>query len=131
MVREKRVEVRLAKPEEAEKIYEWSEPYIGDKSRFGFPTAKVFCSENGKPIQYMLVHVVAMWEGCAPNPDASDGELALGLKHLLDTLKAECQASGIKEIYALMGPDDIELELLALNNGWSELPYKVWRCRVG
>lgn len=126
----KRANVRFAGPQDAENILKWGSDNIGNADAFLYPAAKVLASENGKPLQYALIHSVCMLEGMAPNPDASALELVRGLKLMIDVIKAIALASGMKEIIALTGTADEKLEHLMVKDNWALLPYCAWRKKI-
>jgi hypothetical protein len=124
------IKIRLAGPQDLENIAEWSAPHREDLERYSYPTATILASENGRPIQYGLVTVAAMLEGLAPNPEAKSGDLALGLRGMIEEIRELCRKAGIKELYAVMSETDGSLKKLAKNNGWEEIPHSLWRLKV-
>jgi hypothetical protein len=126
----KNVSVRFAESRDAQNILEWAKGHIGNESAFAYPAAKILASENGRQLQYALIHSVCMLEGLAPNPDATDLELVRGLKMMIDAIKVLALTSGMKEIIALTTAVDEKLERLMVKTGWEEMPFSAWRLRL-
>jgi hypothetical protein len=126
----KKITVRLASPDESGKIIEWATPHVESWDKASYPTMRILCAENGKPIQYALTHCVAVLESLAPDPQATPEQLALSLKKITQSIEESALRVGIKEIIAMTGPDDEGLENLAERHGWEELPYRVWRKKI-
>lgn len=126
----KQIQIRLAQPEETGQILEWAAPNMESMDKLTYPTLRVLCAENGKPIQYALVHAVAVLETLAPDPKAKAGELALSLKRIVENIGEAASRIGVKEILAMTGPDDGALERLAQRHGWEKLNFSVWRKKL-
>ena len=126
----KNINVRFAEQQDAQNIFEWAKGNIGNEAAFSYPAAKILASENGKQIQYALIHSVCMLEGLAPNPNATDLELVRGLKMMIDAIKVLALTSGMKEIIALTTAVDEKLERLMVKTGWEEMPFSAWRLRL-
>jgi len=126
----RKISVRLAQPEETGQILEWASPHIESWEKVNYPTMRILCAENGQPIQYALVHAVAVLETLAPDPKAKPWTLALSLKRIIQDVEEAASRIGIREIIAMTGPDDEKLERLAEKNGWEKLDYTVWRKKI-
>ena len=128
----KKINVRLAKPEECEEMLNWMAPNCDDFSKVGYPTTRLVLSENGTgPIQYALIHMVAILQTLGPNPKAKNGELALGLKGIIERVGADLKRIGVEEMIAFTGPMDAGLEHLAERHGWEKLEgFTTWRRKL-
>ncbi len=96
--------VRLAKPEEAEEAVKWMSetPHNGfDPDVLGYDSTVTFCAEADKPIMYLPVQVTLTIEALGRNLGARKRETVIALNEMLETIKKFAIGAGIREIYFL------------------------------
>lgn len=93
------------------------------------PGTMTLCAYSpSKIIAFLPVQQPFMYETFAPNPEATDLELAMALKEFTQFLVSQAHIKNVAELYFLGSNNDTNS--LALNHLFEELPYKVYRCRV-
>lgn len=95
--------IRTAKPEDAENILRWGEEQkdinLFDPDVLLYPTTDVGCAENGKPIVYLPVQLAAVLESIVFNPAASERERSIALYKLVGAVLENAARSGVREAY--------------------------------
>jgi hypothetical protein len=130
----KHIFVRPARQNEAEQFLEWS---VANKDHSSFdpeiarqPGTFVLAAYNcDKVVAYIPVHRPFMLESLAPNPEASDFEVASALREFTQFLVSQCHIKNdVGHIYFLGNADDTNK--FASNHVYEELPWRVYRARV-
>src|SRR6266496_3303460 len=122
------VTVKAATPAQAQKIYDWSRPFLERDKLLIRPFASVLCAAvNEDPQMFAILQPAMIIESLAPNPQSSDFTLCRALLKIMQTV----QMQGWPEIYTLTGPNDQRLERLAAHYGFTKLPWTAWRKENG
>lgn len=122
---------RPFRKEDAQQFSEWA---IGnaansglDAGVLGYPSTEIICAERGgNPVLYVPIQRCLVMESMAPNPQASDVELALALDRIVSTVVWKSRQEGNGEI--LFSPSEPRIRALALANGFKDYP--MMRIRV-
>lgn len=127
------IDVRLA-DHETEPVVDWcqanSERNAFDRDVLTYPSTKVLAAHNnGTVYAYMPVQGVAMLESIGPNPAVNPLQVAAALVEMVQGASLMAYANGMREIYFLSS-DALTAEGSA-KLGFEELPYKVFRKRLG
>jgi xanthine dehydrogenase iron-sulfur cluster and FAD-binding subunit A len=124
--------IRLAIPDDAEKILAWSEANKErshfDAQTLAYPLTEVICAENGKTQLYMPVQLAAVLEAMAPNPEATEMEKAKALYLSIYAIFEQVRKQGVREIY-FIGTDP-QVVKLAERVGFEEVPWPVYRKKL-
>ncbi len=122
--------VRPAKQEEAGIFLEWAKTQPEWDAYIGIhPGTMTLCAYNKeKIVAFLPVQQPFMYETFAPNPEATDLELAAAMKELTQFLISQAHLKNVAEIYFL-GSDEGTDEF-ATNQIFEKLPFTVYRVRV-
>lgn len=98
-----------------------------DPDVFTYPATAILVAEDGKDKVYQPVQTCFVLETLGYHEGISDQSLALAMKQFTSILMWEMSEKGIGETYFL-GTNE-ETNTFALNNGYEEVTYKVFRLR--
>lgn len=129
---DKKLTVRLAKPEEAETILQWM---IANSAKNNFdlqsvvcPSTMVLCAENGTPKVFMPMQAVFVLDSLGPNPAIGHSEQVLALAELLQAAKSLAQGMKVGELYFI--GSDPEVNRQAELRGFKRVELPVYRLKV-
>ena len=120
--------VRYARPDESEQIVAWSarikDLNLADPELASYPTLRVLCAHSdGKVLLYTPSQEALVLEGLAPNPEATELEIAMALKQTIARYAGIAEDRGIREIYFLC--KDERVVKIARRHGFDIMP---WTC---
>lgn len=125
------LKLRFAKPEESKQIVEWlngSTRNDFDSDILTYPTLRVLCSYNHKPVAYLPTQTVLMLESMAKNPDAEPLQYAQALRDLVKGAEVVASADGIQEIW--MASSDDTVVKMAQSRGFEVIHCRVLRLKL-
>lgn len=125
--------VRLAEPT-TEPVIDWcqanSQRNAFDRDVLTYPSTKVLAAHNnGNVLAYMPIQGTAMLESIGPNPEATPLELANAVLEMVKGAALLAYGAGYRELHFLVS-DEVTAEG-AKKIGFQELPYRVFRKRLG
>lgn len=126
------ISVRDAKESDAEKFleYQFSTPNnLFDPASGLYPTSFTLVAENGeKPIVFSPVQVPYMAESLGISQTASNKEIAVSLRWIMNELVDRAKTEGRGEIYFFCS--DETTSAFAEKHGFEKIPFPVYRLRV-
>lgn len=122
--------VRPARSNEAGLFIEWAKNQPEWDAFIGLhPGTFTICAYNKeKIIAFLPVQQPYMYETFAPNPDATDLELASAMKEFTQFLISQAHLKNVAEMYFLGSNDDTDS--FATNHLFEKVPMSVYRVRV-
>lgn len=122
--------VRPAKQSEAGLFLEWAKNQPEWDAFIGLhPGTFTLCAFNKeKIVAFLPVQQPFMYETFAPNPEATDLELAAAMKEFTQFLVSQAHLKNVAELYFL--GSDIGTNDLATNHLFEKLPFSIYRVRV-
>lgn len=122
------LKLRWATPEDTQAI-EWLEatPEF-DRNILSYPTTRVLCSYNSKPVAYLPMQNVLMLETLAVDPGTDLLQAAQAARDLVKGAEVVASSNNMKEIYFLCTNDDVTT--MATNHGFEVLEWKVARLKL-
>jgi len=132
--RSRHLYVRPARQDEAQMYFTWGEENAG-KSEFDpqvslFSSSETWCAYDSEgPVVFQTLQRPFMLESLVPRPGATKFQIASAMKELTQNAITRAHVLGVGEIYYL--GSDAETDALATNQIFEELPFKVFRVKVG
>jgi hypothetical protein len=122
--------VRPAKQSEASLFLEWVKDQPEWDAFIGIhPGTFTLCAFNKeKIIAFLPVQQPFMYETFAPNPEATELELAIAMKEFTQFLVSQAPLKNVAEMYFLSS--DEGTSEFAENHLFEKLPYAVYRVRI-
>lgn len=122
--------VRPARPNEAGLFIGWAKTQPEWDAFIGLhPGTFTICAYNKeKIIAFLPVQQPYMYETFAPNPEATDLELASAMKEFTQFLISQAHLKNVAEMYFLGSNDDTDS--FATNHLFEKVPMSVYRVRV-
>lgn len=122
--------IRPVRPSDATNIIEWSKNQPGWDAFIGcHPGTFALCAYNkNKIVAYLPVQQPFVYETFAPNPEASEAELALSMKEFTQFLISQAYLKNVAELYFLS--TDVATSDLAEGHIFERLPYSIYRVKV-
>jgi hypothetical protein len=122
--------VRPARPSEAGLFIEWAKTQPEWDAFIGLHpgTFTLTAYNKEKIVAFLPVQQPYMYETFAPNPEASDLELATAMKEFTQFLVSQAHLKNVAEMYFL--GSDIDTDNLATNHLFEKVPLSVYRVRV-
>lgn len=94
-----------------------------------YPSTVTWCAyDKDGPLAFLPIQQPLMLESLAVRPGATKLQIASALKELTQATVTQAHIKGAGEIYYL-GTDD-DTDVLATNQIFEQLPYKVFRVRI-
>lgn len=101
-----------------------------DEGILSYPTTRMLCSYNSRPVGFLPVHKACILETLALNPESSDEEKTQAMRDLVKGATLNASSDGIKEIYFL-GTDERVVKIATNPRaGFEELPWKIYRMKL-
>lgn len=100
-----------------------------DSGVLKYPTLRVICAYNGRPVSFLPVHDALVMESIAVNKDAGDLERAQALRDLTKAAELHASARGMRELYFICTDEDVLK--IAKNHGFEQVEFPVLRMRLG
>lgn len=129
---DKRITVRLAKPEEAGTILKWmianSQRNNFDMDAVMYPSTMVLCAENGMPRVFMPMQAVFVLDSLGPDPAIGHCEQVVALAELLQAAKSLARGMKVGELYFI--GSDPEVNKQAELRGFKRVELPVYRLKV-
>lgn len=117
---------------EAQQFLDWSLANSGngfDKNAVKYDGSFVLAAYNhDKTLSYLPVQRPFFVESFAPNPGASESEVVVALKELIQAIVTQAHIKGVGEIYFL-GTSEATNEF-ATNQIFEEVPFKLYRVKL-
>ena len=101
--------------------------YATDDTFLNYPSTTVLVAEDGIDSVYMPVQTVYFMETMGYLKGTSNITLAKAMKQFVSILVWESRRAGHGELYFVGNKE--ETNTFAMNNGFEELPYKVFRLK--
>ena len=121
-----------AKPHEAEELASFlmgTKNNLVDSRVLTYPATKIYKASDGqKNIVFMPVQSCQVWESLGINPEATDSEIAAGLKALAHVLRFSALANGEGEIYFLCSEE--RTQKFAQHHGFEKVEIPLYRMRI-
>lgn len=126
------ISVRDAKESDTEKFleYEFSTPgNLFDPASGLYPTSFTMVAENGQtPIVFLPIQTVFLLESLGINPAASNKEIAVSLRKLINAITDFAETKGIGEIGFVCA--ESSTEQFAIRHGFEKMPWNFYRLKV-
>lgn len=122
--------VRPARSSEAGLFIEWAKNQPEWDAFIGLhPGTFTICAYNKeKIVAFLPIQQPYMYETFAPNPEATDLELASAMKEFTQFLVSQAHLKNVAEMYFLGSNDDTDS--FATNHLFEKVPMSVYRVRV-
>lgn len=122
--------VRPARSSEAELFIKWAKKQPEWDAFIGLHpgTFTLAAFNKDKIVAFLPVQQPFMYETFAPNPEATDLELATAMKEFTQFLVSQAHLKNVAELYFL--GSDMDTNNLATNHLFEKLPFTVYRVRI-
>lgn len=133
MAKKKPILARAVNKEDGDRLRAWMEANAEnnafDPRVLSYKATEGLCADRGnKPILYMLLQSCHVLDSLAPDPDASDADVALALDRLVSTVAFASRQNGRGEI--LFPCSDERTLKFAMRHGFEVINFPVLKMRL-
>lgn len=128
----KDIQIRPLGPGDIDQLLQWMNR-IADKNLFDpevllYKSTATLVAENEKVVLYAPLQTVVILESLAPNPEASELDVAVALRKVVDGVSLLSRLNGLSEVYFLS--KDETVNRLAEHHGFERLDIPVLRLKL-
>jgi hypothetical protein len=128
----KNIWIDKLKPQDAEESTRYlcgTDNNLLDPAVLTYPATEVLKAYNSeKNILYLPLQFTYILESLGLNPEASPGEVASGLRALMQVIAFEAKCRGMGELY--FGCKDEKTIAFAEHHGFEEVPFRMFRLKL-